>query len=203
MWAGTSSQSVIDGESWASIADPASMAIENLALAVDVSPDRSVASVALAGLRADGSWHVELDEHRAGSGWIAPWLVKRCERNTIRAVVIDGLSPAATLVDDLGKAGIKVTTTSARDMAAACGNFYDSVMDARVRHTDQPQVNVALSVARQRPLGDAWAWNRKNAVSDITPIVACTLALWGAQNSNVKKPTRRGRTSEGRRAVVV
>ncbi|MCW2785236.1 MAG: hypothetical protein JWP74_1753 [Marmoricola sp.] len=203
MWAGTSSQAVIDGESWAAVADPASMAIENLALAIDVSPDRSVASVALAGLRADGLWHIELDEHRAGVGWIAPWIVARCERNKIRAVVVDAMSAAGTLIDDLAKAKVKVTTTDSRAMAAACGQVFDGVMENRLRHTDQPQVNVSLSTARQRPLGDAWAWNRKTATSDITPIVACTLALWGAQNSSVKKPTRKTGASSERRAVVM
>lgn len=200
MWQGSTSVAVIDSKSWGEVADPASMAIENLALAVDVSPDRAIASVALAGLRADGIWHVELDEHRTGLGWVGPWLIKRCERNNIRAVVIDGLSPAASLVDELARAGVKVTTTSARDMAAACGTFYDAAMGARLRHTDQPQVNVALSVARQRPLGEAWAWNRKTSTSDITPVVALTLALWGAQNSNVKKPTRK--KTGGRRVVT-
>jgi hypothetical protein len=193
---------VIDPQSWGLVADPTSIAIERLALAVDVSPDRSVASVALAGVRADGLWHVELDEHRTGTGWLPAWVAARCERNNIRAVVIDAMSPAASLIEDLGKSRIKVTKTSGRDMAAACGQFYDGVMEGRVRHTDQPQVNVALSVARKRPLGDAWAWNRRTATSDITPIVACSLALWGAQSSTVKRPGGKKRT-EGRRASVL
>ena len=199
MWASASSGAVIDSESWASVADAASMAVESLALAVDVNPERSMASVALAGLRPDGRWHVALDEQRRGMGWIVPWVVERCARNEIRAVVIDGMSPAASLVDELARRKVKVTTTAARDMAAACGTFYDAVMDARLAHTDQPQVNSALSVARKRPINDAWGWNRKGADSDITPLVAATLALWGAQNSNVKKPTR----STVKRKVVV
>lgn len=207
MWdASASSGQVIDPISWGLAADPASMAVERLALAVDVSPDRSTASVALAGLRADDLWHVELDEHRAGLEWVVPWVIARCERNTIRAVVIDAMSPAASLVEELEQAKIKVTMTSARDVANACAQFYDAVMQTGVRHTAQPQVNVALSVARKRPMlgGQAWGWNRKNADSDITPVVAETLALWGAQSSSVKKPGRgRGSSSSGRRATVI
>ena len=84
-------------------------------------------------------------------------------------------------------------------MAIACAKFFDAVHDGSLRHTDQPQVNLALSVARKRPLAGAWAWNRKSATSDITPIVAETLALWGAQNENVERPVRR--TSQ-RQAVL-
>jgi phage terminase large subunit-like protein len=203
VWDPKVTSSVIDPVSWGRISDPASMAIDDLALAIDVAPDRSVASVALAGLRVDHTWHIELDEHRNGTGWIVPWVTARCERNKIRAVVVDAMSPAASLIDEFEKAKIHVTTTTAKDMAAACGQFYDAVMEERVRHTDQPQVNVSLSSASKRPLGDAWAWNRKGDASDITPIVACTLALWGAQNSNVKKPTRKGRGNGDRRAVVL
>jgi hypothetical protein len=191
MWAGSAGRSVIDPETWAACADEHSVPAGQFALAVDVSPDRSVASVGFAGQRADGSWHVELDETRHGVGWLAAYVARRCERNDIRAVVIDGASPAASIIDDLRQRKVKVTSTGARDMAGACGTFYDGVMEGWLRHIDQPQVNSALSVARKRSLGDAWAWNRKSAVSDITPLVACTLALWGAQSSTVKTPRRR------------
>jgi phage terminase large subunit-like protein len=201
MWAGSASHSVIDSESWQAVKDEGSRAVDRLALAVDVSPDRSVASVSMAGQRDDGGWHVELDEQRNGVGWLPSYLEVRCQRNDIRAVVIDGASPAASIIDELKQRGIKVTTTGARDMATACGTFYDGAMDGWLHHIDQPQLNVALSVARRRSLGDAWAWNRKNAASDITPLVACTLALWGAQSSTVKKPQKR--RTQGRRAVVL
>jgi hypothetical protein len=199
-WAGAAGRAVIDPVTWGLVADVSSVAADRLALAVDVSPDRTTASISLAGQRDDGSWHTELDEQRNGVGWLVPWLVARCSRNDIRAVVIDGMSPAASIIDDLAQHKIKVTSTSARDMAAACGSFYDGVMEGWLRHTDQPQVNLALSVARKRPLGDAWAWNRKNAVSDITPLVACTLALWGAQSSTVQKPSR---SASSRKVVVL
>jgi hypothetical protein len=203
MWATGSSNAVIDADSWHEIRDEKSVATRGFALAVDVAPDRAVSSVGFAGQRDDGLWHVELDEHRAGVGWLSGYIVRLVEANPqIRAVVIDGASPAASIVDELKQARIRVTVTTARDMAAACGQFYDGVYEAWLRHIDQPQLNVALSVARKRTLGDAWAWNRKNAASDITPLVACTLALWGAQVSTVKKPGRKASTG-GRKAVVV
>jgi hypothetical protein len=202
MWDTSKGLAVIDSTSWGLVADPASMAIERLALAVDVSYDRSVASVSLAGERPDGLWHVELDEQRAGTGWVVPWIVGRCERNEIRAVVIDGGSPAASMIDELAKHKIKVTTTSTREVVAACGQFYDLVMGVGLRHTDQPQVNVALSEARKKPVGDGWIWNRKSPHSNITSVISGTLALWGAQTMTVKKPTTRRRPSK-RRAVVM
>jgi phage terminase large subunit-like protein len=205
MWAADSVARVIDEATWSDAGDAASMPIERLAIAIDVPPDRSAASVGLAGRRADGRWHVELDESRLGVDWVIPWAKARSEKNRLHAVVVDEMSG---LVEHrrgrnfLIGTDVEVTLAGAegRDMAIACAKFFDGIYDSSVRHTDQPQVNVALSVARKRPLGSGWAWNRKDAASDITPIVALTLALWGAQNDNVKRPTRRTGT---RTAVVL
>lgn len=207
VWDTTKTKQVIDSQTWRLRADPASMAIERLTLAVDIAPDRSVASVALAGQRADERWHVELDEHRSGVDWVVPWITQRCERNRLHAVVLDELSGLVEKRNGrhyLLGSRIEVTLASAegRDMAIACAKFYDAAMDGTLVHTDQPQVNVALSVARKRPLGGGWAWNRKTATSDITPIVAETLALWGAQASTVKRPGRTGHPTQRRAAVL-
>lgn len=201
MWQAAGTSAVIDSESWNHVADETSVAVDRFALAVDVAPDREAAAVALAGQRVDGLWHIELDEHRHGVGWLVPYLLRLLEANPkIRAVVIDAASPAASIIDELKVARVKVTTTTSRDMANACGQLYDGVMEQWLRHTDQPQLAYALSMGRRRPLGDSWAWNRKNAASDITPVVAATLALWGAQSSTVRRP---GRRRDGGRKVVV
>ena len=204
IWDPVGSARVIDEQSWIDVADPASMAIERLTIAIDVPPDRSVASVALAGQRADGRWHAELDDQRRGVDWVIPWVKERAMKNRLHAIVVDemsGLTEERRGHHFLVGTDILVTLAAAegRDMAIACAKFYDAVYDKSLRHTDQPQVNVALSVASKRPLAGGWAWNRKDAASDITPVVSMTLALWGAQNDNVIRPTRR----TGNRTAVV
>lgn len=204
IWDAEDSARVIDEVSWNLAADPASMAIDRLSLAIDVPPNRGVSSVSLAGLRADGRWHVELDDSRKGVDWVIPWVVSRASKNRLHAVVVDEMSGLVERRRDrnyLIGTDILVTLAAAegRDMAIACAKFYDGVMDRSVIHTDQPQVNVALSLARKRPLAGGWAWNRKDAASDITPVVSHTLALWGAQNDNVLRPSRRA----GSRTAVV
>lgn len=195
IWDPVNDRRVIDEVSWGRVADPASMAVERLTLGIDVSPDRSAAAVSLAGRRADGRWHVELDDSRRGVDWVPAWVAARASRNRLHSVVVDEMSGLVEKRRDryyLIGTDVVVTLAAAegKDMAIACAKFFDGVMDGTVSHTDQPQVNVALSVASKRPLAGAWAWNRKDAQSDITPIVAETLALWGAQNDNVKRPNR-------------
>lgn len=205
VWDAVSSTRVIDEDAWGRIADPSSMAVERLTLSIDVPPERSAATVGLAGLRPDGRWHVEMDEQRKGVDWVIPWIVERAAKNRLHAVVADEMSGLVEKKRDryfLKGTRLEVTLAGAegRDMAIASAKFYDAVYGQSIRHTDQPQVNVALSVARKRPLAGGWAWNRKDAASDISPVVAVTLALWGAQNENVNRP---GRRSESRTAVVL
>lgn len=205
IWDAVGDSRVIDEKSWADQGDQASMAVERLTLAIDVPPGRKSATVSLAGQRFDGDWHVELDEERNGVDWVIPWVQKRMEKNHWHAVVVDEMSGLVETRKGrhfLIGTDILVTLAAAegRDMAIACAKYFDGIMDGSVFHTDQPQVNVALSVATKRPLAGSWAWNRKDANSHISPVVSQTLALWGAQNDNVQRPTRRTGT---RTAVVL
>lgn len=198
IWDPADSPRVIDEAAWKRAGDAASMPVDRLTLAVDVSPDGKSAAVSLAGKRPDGVWHFELDDARGGTAWIGPWVAGRAEKNRLHAVVVDEVS--GLVEERKGRkylAGTDVVVTLAgaegRDMAIACGRFFNAIMapEPTVRHTDQPQMNVAVSVARKRPVAGAWAWNRKDATSDITPVVSATLALWGAQKDDVERPTRR------------
>lgn len=212
MWDEASSARVIGSVTWDNIADPTSEPAEFFALAVGVNPDRSSASIGFAGLRADGLWHFEMDEQLQGVGWVAGYIQKKFRANPgmIRAVVVNGSSPAQTVVDDLLARKIKVTVLDARQVAESFGNFYDAVTEGTARHTGQPQVGAALAVARKRDLAGGSAWSQKNSMSDITPLEACTFALYGAQASKgkLKRPGGGGRVSgerrsTGRRAAVV
>lgn len=210
IWDALGGSQVIDEVTWKKAADVASMPTDRITLAIDVAPGGSVAAISLAGLRPDGKWHVEFDNSRMGTDWVGPWVRARAEKRRLHAVVVDELSGLVEsnngrhyLVGTDRKVRVTLAASEGRDMAIACAKLYAAVVTPTptVRHIDQPQLNVALSVARKRPLGSGWAWNRKDPTSDITPIVSATLALWGAQEDNVTRPTVR--ESSERRAVVL
>lgn len=207
MWSVDHAKRVIDAQTWAAVADAASMPTERLTLALDVAPDRSVAAVSLAGLRPDGRWHVELYEHRTGADWVPGYVQERSERNTLHAVVVDeitGLTEKRRGRDYLKGTDVEVTLAGAegRDMAMAWAAYHDAVTSARLRHTDQPQVNVALTQAGTRDVAGGKALSKKSSAADITPLTSQTLALWGAQRDDVNKPTRRRAGATGGRRVV-
>lgn len=82
-------------------------------------------------------------------------------------------------------------------MAMAWAGYHDAVTGATMRHTDQPQVNTALAEAGTRDIGGLKALSKKSSTSDITPITSQTLALWGAQRDDVKRPVRNWNKATG------
>lgn len=176
-WRFAGTGAVIDPESWLMVADSSSIVLDPVAFSVDVSPKRDMATIAVAGLRSDGLWHVEIIDNRQGTEWIIPRLTQLIAQWQPVAVVVDG--PASSVVPELESLRVPVYKTAVNELGTACGMFYDAVMGKRIRHTAQPILASAVDAARQRPLGDMWAWSRKDSDSDITPVVAVTLALWG------------------------
>lgn len=178
------------------------------ALAVDMSHGRQI-SVAACWL--DG------DQAHAEEVWAGPdtdaaveWIVDRAKPRT--SVVVDSASPAASLAPILRARKVRVLVTSAGDMAKACGQLVDKLGLGKFTHADQEAVNQAVEGARKRPIGKAggWGYDRADESVNIAPLVALTLALFGAlakkkpNSGNGRSGTGRERTSSsGRKAVVL
>lgn len=170
-------EQVIAAEMWADLADKNSEALDPVTFAFDVTPNRSAAAIGMAGRREDGKGHVEVIEHGRGTGWVAERLKELQDSWSPKAIVCDDSGPAASLLEDLAELGVKVETVTAKEHAQACGRFYDACDQDALRHLGTAELRAALKGAATRPLGDAWAWSRKNSTVDISPLVACTLAM--------------------------
>jgi len=176
---------------WEASSDPDSTRAPgaSIALGVDVSWDRAHAYVALASVRPDGLYHVELIARRAGTEWLADWLTSAERAPEVKrapvALQARG-APVSGLAASLTDAGVQVVPWGAGDLGAAAGAFYDRVraavgegeLSVGLRHRDQPALNLAAATASTRPVGDSWVWDRRGSPTDVSPLVAVTAALW-------------------------
>ena len=189
---------IFDGPTWGALGDEAWRLGEFVAFGVDVTPDRSRACIvacSMHGLSAHGvprvpAGHVvEVVDYRPGTAWVVDRLVQLKERWNPVAFGLDARGPAVSLLLDLEAAGIKrpdpewirrgdLAIPTSQEVASACGRFHDAVVQATIRHRSQPPLNVAVLGAATRPLGDAYAWARRAASVDISPLCAATVALW-------------------------
>ncbi len=177
----------IDPEAWAALRDPKSSALDPVCFALDVAPDRSSAAICVAGWRSDGRKHVEVVEHERGTGWAAERLAELKKAHRTVAIVCDGSGPVSSLLPQLEELKVDVTLVNAKEHGQACGMIYDAVEQRTIRHLGSQEMASAIAGAVKRPLGDAWAWSRKSSTVDISPLVACTLALWGIQTKSRRR----------------
>ena len=174
-------EQIFDMEQWAGlVSEGPPDGTAPTAIGLDASHQRAVA-VAAAWL-GDGGCHVELVDVELSDPLTALELVvERAARKRV-PVVVDAASPAASMIPFLKTQRCKVIVTSAPELARACGGFTDDVAAARLTHANQPQLNAAVVGARRRPLGQAgaYAWDRADGSVFVAPLVAATMARFGA-----------------------
>lgn len=189
-------ESVVSPVRWAELADPDSEIVGEVVLALDVSPSRSWASIAAAGMSQLGRVHVELTgrtdadglrllDSRPGVEWLverAAGIAQGLEEQGFRPrlLLLSGAA-AESLGPALDRAGVLVELVSKRDFAAACGGLIDLIASGELVHIDQPELNTSVqSLVAQPAFESMVTWARKKSTADITAAVAATVAAWGA-----------------------
>jgi hypothetical protein len=179
---------VIDLVLWLSLTDEHSAALDPVVFAFDVRPDRSRSVIAAVGRRSDGFIHVEIIDQREGTGWLVERLAELEERHLPAGIVCDGVGPAASLLPQLEQRNVTIEVLDTPQMGQACGMLYDAVEQEQIRHLGTTDLVSAIKGAVQRPLGDRWAWSRRNSSSDISPLVAVTLGVWKVISEEMQAP---------------
>ncbi|BCJ45327.1 hypothetical protein GCM10010168_85960 [Actinoplanes ianthinogenes] len=195
-------------EEWALLADPEAPGGEVLALAIDCTPDGGWTSIVAVGDSPLGMPLIKVLDHGAGRGWVPGRIRQLVDRLNPVCVVLDDKSAAGVLLLPLEKVGIKrmppvnednprqgpqrgqLWVPTVQQLGAACGSFTDAVRGGQLVHLGQQEMTIALDGAKTRPLGDgAWAWGRKIASADISPLVAGSLGLAGLERwRHLSKP---------------
>lgn len=172
---------------WAKCVDLLSAPVDPVSFGVYVNSDRTSSAIGVVGRRADGKLHVGVVpavrgkriDSLPGTIWIPERVKELAESWHPCAVVIDGHSAAASLINAIEEVGVEVTSANATDVAKACGNFFDAVVEDNLRHQDGRPLARAVTSAKRRELQDSWVWDRKDKTADITQLMAVTLALHG------------------------
>ncbi|OII61200.1 hypothetical protein BJP40_06650 [Streptomyces sp. CC53] len=196
---------IIGREHWMARTDENSVLEDPFVLGVDTAPDGSYSCIVAAGRNEEGQPHVEITgasltdpqavDHRPDIRWVVPRVLAIWKANKPKAVVIDKAGQAGAFIEPLEAAGVKVISPLTREYAQACGEFYSAVVpragkEPDLAHLDQPPLTNAVAGAEKRDLHDSWAWSKRNSATDITPLVAATLALWGVKKCGLKKRAR-------------
>lgn len=173
---------------WQNAEECGSKITGDMVFGLDMSEDRTKTALAVCGKRDDGLYHVELIQYRVGFTWAVDWLTRRAKKHPIKVALQARGCPVASYLTELKQIeDLEVVECEGRDLGAWTGRFFDAVMandneaetDAvPLKHLRQPYVDKPAMVAQKRSVGDgAWAWDRRNSVEDISPLMAETMAF--------------------------
>lgn len=149
----------------------------DISFCIDVAYGMRNAAIGVAVMR-DGIPHVELADHRSNTDWV----IGRCLelRDRYPRARFAGFTNHAvgSLIPELTAAGLELHKLNDSDMGRACGHIQKLTPDG-MTHSDDPLLTVAIGGAVKREIGEGlWSWGRRKSVTDISPLVAVTGALW-------------------------
>lgn len=210
VWPRTAAErwAVISEADWLARLDETSNARDPLVFSIDVTPERSHATIAAAGYRVDGDVHGEVVDHGQGTSWLAARAVELNQRWKPAAWVIDPGGAAGFLIPSLEAEGLTVVTLSSRQVGQAFGMFRAAASSTEQVAAPESEpaltgtpgeadvelkapklwvrlgrhggaLTSAVEGAAIRRVGDGTSWDRKTTETVISPLVSLTNAVFG------------------------
>ncbi len=171
-------EAAISPRVWEALTDAQAPRGTDPVFALDVAPDHSTASLAVAWTRTDGASQVMLAEHLTGVDWIVDRASSVLSTWGGR-LIVEQTGTAGFLLPALERAGVNVDPVPRRFYADACSALDAAVTARRVRHGGQPELIAAVASARWSASGDAGQRVLSRKDLRVSPLVAASLALHG------------------------
>ena len=166
-----------------------------VAFGMEITRGRDAGAIVAAWPGEDTTRHLKVIEYRPGIDWMVGRARELDERWHPVAWGLDVVGPVRALLTALtdkvadGGGGFtlpegepkhgQLACPSVRDVAAASGMVATGIRDGWLWHEDQKALNDAYKIARTRPLGDSWAFDRK--VGDCSTVIAGSVGLWSLE----------------------
>jgi hypothetical protein len=169
---------VLPANRWAACRDMQSF-VDDGRIALSVGKNGSSAAICLVGEREDGALHIEVVRHQTGTDWISEAALAGTDQ--FGPLVVDPKTETARVLVRLRAAGVPIEEVETAEVIRRSVAFQDDVMNCRVRHLDQPELNGAVTGADIRPVGESWLFSAKASNVDIQPLLAAVLAAGAAR----------------------
>jgi hypothetical protein len=184
----------IDMASWLACLNEGSTRTGECAIAINISPRRESAAIALYGDGLDEKGHMQLVRFDYGTNWAIKSMVEI--RDSVKPIAFS-MSKAtfASIETELLDNGFKLPEKEdgeiryqhgdllildGTDTAAACAHMIEAVRDQTMLvrpDAKAPEIlNRAVGGGQLKEGQDSVTWSRKDSKTDITPLVACTYA---------------------------
>jgi hypothetical protein len=156
---------------------------DGIVLAVEVTDwGTSVA----AAFETETGFHADVVDHQEGSeaAWAAERVEELARRFHASAIVVDTSGPAGALRPQLQRIteerAIPLLARTSRSRAQGDVWLMEQLRKRRLTHNDLAPLEEAVRKVGTEPSSDLWRFSRKRAIVDVSPIIALSLAAFGA-----------------------
>jgi len=171
--------SAIDMDAWTACANYDEIPADDqvVAFAPDITPDRTLSAI----VAATRSGIIEVVDSRPGVEWVAPRLMELAQRWQAQ-MVVDRYGPTANVADAVTTARQerRMIVPTTNDVVVACQGFYDDIIAVKARIRPHADLTEAARSATTRRVSDGWVWDRRKGGAPIAPLMAASLAWFGA-----------------------
>ena len=164
---------------------------------IDLSQNRRWTSIAVAGLRTDGAWHIEVVARQIGTEWAYKWFEQRQKRGPMnlafqgRGCPVVGLAEQICTLPNVNRMAIE-----GGELSAGWGRFWDGIAASepnsarggtKIYHLPQPVMDSPAKTMQLRNLGGGVELpDRVKSPDDPSPIIACFVAFTAATQTERK-----------------
>lgn len=189
-WPPDAHTSAIDMDAWDANAVPVSALPARFGLAFDVANDGSSAALCAAWRDDKGMAYLAVVEHKTGTSWLArkAHAVAKKYRVPIRYDGVGANLAPAREVERLR--GVETESGGMRDAMAAAQVLVRDLGEGKLRPFSQGSLRASAEGATWRVVEGGRLFGRKKSVTDVTPLVAASLALWQYDQQPVFTRTR-------------
>lgn len=155
-------------ESWKKVCYPAILTTgRDRTWVVECAFDRSYGCIAL---YCKDTNTLELIQYQEGTDWVNAKMDELKAEHGGRVVYV-GNGPAATLADTTWN---EITQS---ELSEACAELFDAIISNQVIILHNPILDEVVDGAQIQPSGGRWVWDRKKSVSDVSPLIALSVAF--------------------------
>lgn len=162
----------------AELIDPGSRTV----FGVDTSADRSTSHIAVATRLSDGRPFVQVVASRPGMLWVVDFLREQAERLGLVEVALQTKGcPAMEFASPVESAGFTLHKVDGGLIGSATGRLKDRIRDRAIAMVDQPALRLGFEGGLTAMYAENQAWSRRKSLTDVSPVIAVTLALYGLE----------------------
>lgn len=181
LWPTAAQTSLVDLETWDSLATETTDVPAGATIAFDISEGRTGATIYAAWQDGD-TVRIHRLISKAGAAWIEKAITHLQDTLAPAALVADDSGDNRPIIESLRRAGATIYALKPKEYASANSEFFARISSKRLAHDGTPEIKDAFSHAVMKPMAGGQAISPRHCTGPVDTARAAIAAIYGALN---------------------